>query len=175
MMLRGESSRNAELSDLCAINLTNEGSPCLAVVLRIYKGKTIDLKDGSSSRKVQYSGFLRHRDVNLCAVGALAQWLVFRWDMAGEAIPIFSNRSSWYETKLMPATLKNPAKEMSAETQRSWVKRALGDSTIASSKVVHTMRQSGARLSDLNEVPADQVSPPSFHSFTKALRAPTNL
>ncbi len=166
MMLRGESSRNAELSGLCAINLTNEGSPCLAVVLRMTKGKTIELKDRSSPGKVQYSGFLRHRDVHLCAVGAPAQWLIFRWDMAGEAIPVFSNRLPWYGTKLMPVSLKNPAKEMPSVTQRSWIKRALGDLTIASSKVVYTIRQFGARLSDLNEVPTNQLSPPSFHPFT---------
>ena len=48
---------------------------------------------------------------------------------------------------------------ISAFTQANWVKRALGDSLIVSSKVVHTMRKSVARLADLMEVRADQVSP----------------
>jgi hypothetical protein len=133
MMLRGESSRSAELSDLCAVRLLNEGDmACLAVVMRITTGKTIALKDGGSSRKTHYSGFLRHRDVLLCPVAALAQWLVYRWEIAREAVPVFADRSSWYETKLLPGSLKTPKKAISAVTQADWIKRALGDSPIMS-------------------------------------------
>jgi hypothetical protein len=80
MILRGESSRTVELSDLCAVRLLNEGDmACPAVVMRITTGKTITLKDGGSSRKTHYSGFLRHRDVLLCPVAALAAGITGRW------------------------------------------------------------------------------------------------
>jgi hypothetical protein len=57
--------------------------------------------------------------------------------------------------RLLPGSLKDPKKTISMFTQANWVKRALGDSLIASSRVVHTMRKSVARLVDLMEVPAD--------------------
>lgn len=115
MMLRGESSRSA---DLCAVRLLNEGdTACLTVVMHITTGKTIALKDGGSSRKTHYSGFLRHRDVLLCPVAALTQWLVFRWEIAREDVPVFADCSSRYETKLLPGSLKDPKKTISAFTQ----------------------------------------------------------
>jgi hypothetical protein len=120
----------------------------LVVVMRIITGGIIALKDGGRNRKTHYSRFLRHRDVLLCPVAALAQWLVFRWEIAREDIPVFANCSSWYETKLLPGSLKDPKKTISAFTQANWVKRALGDS-----------HKSVARLVDLMEVPADQLSP----------------
>jgi hypothetical protein len=108
MMLRGESSRSAELSDLCTVRLLNEGdTACLAVVMHITTGKTIALKDGGSSRKTHYSEFLRHRDVLLCPVAALAQWLAFRWEIAREDVPVSADCSPWYETKLLPDSLKD--------------------------------------------------------------------
>lgn len=127
--------------------------------MRITTGGIIALKDGGRSRKTHFSRFLRHRDVLLCPVAALVQWLVFHWEIAREDVPVFANCSSWYETKLLPGSLKDPKKTISAFTQANWVKRPLGDSLIASSRVVHTMRKSVARLVDLMEVPADQLSP----------------
>jgi hypothetical protein len=69
---------------------------CLAVVMRITRGGIIALKDGGRSRKTHYSRFLRHHDVLLYPVAALVQWLVFRWEIAHEDVPVFANCSSWY-------------------------------------------------------------------------------
>jgi hypothetical protein len=85
---------------------------CLTVVMRITMGKIIALKDGGRSRKTDYSGFLRHRDVLLCSIAALVQWLVFRWEIAREDVPIFADCSSWYETKLLPGSLKEPEDDL---------------------------------------------------------------
>jgi hypothetical protein len=86
--------------------------------MHITTDKTIALKDGSSSSsKTHYSGFLRHRDLLLCPVAALAQWLVFRWEIACEDVPVFADRSSWCETKLLLGSLKDPKKTISAFTQ----------------------------------------------------------
>ena len=35
MMLRGDSTQKAELADLCSVLLSDEGSECLGVVLRM--------------------------------------------------------------------------------------------------------------------------------------------
>jgi hypothetical protein len=42
MMLRGESTRKAELADLCSVLLPDEGSECLRLVLRTNAGKMSD-------------------------------------------------------------------------------------------------------------------------------------
>jgi len=158
MMLRGESTRKAELADLCSVLLPDEGSECLGLVLRTSVGKTIPLALGGNLRMQHYHAALRHRDPVLCPVGALAHWLVFRWEITGETPPDFRRRESWYNTKVLPGKLSQAQKEMSDDTQRSWFLPALEAVAIDSSKVIHAPRRSIARLADMWEVPADQVS-----------------
>ncbi|KAN0073272.1 hypothetical protein V8E54_008492 [Elaphomyces granulatus] len=67
-MLRSETMRYAELPDFCSLRLDNEGPHCLAVIQ----------EDGGDNRKTNYHGYLRHRDVLACLVGALAQWFGIR-------------------------------------------------------------------------------------------------
>jgi hypothetical protein len=158
MMLHGESTRKAELADLCSVLLPDESSKCLGLVLRIKVGKTIPLTVGGNFRMQHYHAALRHRDPVLCPVGALAHWLVLRWEIYGEAPPDFRHRPSWYTTKLLPGRLSLAQKEISDDTQRNWIVSALEAVAVNSSKAVHAMRQSVARLADMWEVPADQVS-----------------
>jgi hypothetical protein len=159
MMLRSESTRYAELADLCSLRLDNEGPNCLAVIMQITQGKTIERQDGASSRKTHYTGFLRHKDVVLCPVGGLALWLLFRWDIFGEDIPDFSARSSWYSTKLIPGDLKKSREGITSRTQSQWIDMIFGEIGVVSTKILHTPRKVVARLLDLLEVPADQVNP----------------
>jgi hypothetical protein len=158
MMLRGESTRKAELADLCSVLLPDESSECLGLVLRTNAGKTIPLAMGGNLRMQQYRAALRHRDPVLCPVGALAHWLVLRWEICGETPPDFRRRSSWYTTKVLLGTLSQAQKEISDDTQRNWLVPALEAVAVDSSKAVHAMRQSVARLADMWEGPADQVS-----------------
>jgi hypothetical protein len=157
MMLRGESTRKAELADLCSVLLPDEGSECLGLVLRTSVGKTIPLALGGNLRMQHYHAALRHRDPVLCPVGALAHWLVLRWEICGETPPDFRRRESWYTTKVLPGKLSLAQKEISDDTQRNWILPALEAVAVDSSKVIHAMRQSMARLADMWEVPADQV------------------
>jgi hypothetical protein len=71
MILRGESTRKAELADLCSVLLPDEGSECLGLVLRTSVGKTIPLALGGNLRIQHYHAALRHRDSVLCPVNAL--------------------------------------------------------------------------------------------------------
>jgi hypothetical protein len=157
MMLRGESTRKAELADLCSVLLPGESSECLGLVLRTSAGKTIPLALGGNLRMQHYHAALRHRDPVLCPVGALAHWLVLRWEICGETPPDFRRRSSWYNTKVLPGRLSQAQKEISDDTQRNWIVPALEAVAVDSSKAVHAMRQAVARLADMWEVPADQV------------------
>ena len=178
MMLRGESTRGVELPDLASYVLPNEGSDCLAVVLRVDSGKSIKLSDAGDARKTHYHGALRSRDPLLCPLGALAQWLVLRWDLvATEKPPNFADRSSWYTTKLLPARFSLPEKELSDATQRAWIAPTLQAVDVDTSAAVHTMRRSSSRLADMWEVPADQVHPPPLPSPPPRLLliAPTDI
>ena len=158
MMLRGESTRRAELPDLCAYDLLNEGSECLALILRIGQGKSIPLADGGNSRRQHYHDALRSRDVVLCPLDALAHWLVLRWDLLLEKRPNFRDRSSWYFTNVISGSLARSKEGISDKTQARWIKPALDAVGVDSSKTVHIMRQSSSRLADMWEVSADQAS-----------------
>jgi hypothetical protein len=61
MMLRGESTRKAELADLCSVLLPDEGSECLGLVLCTSAGKTIPLALGGNLRMQHYHAALRRR------------------------------------------------------------------------------------------------------------------
>ena len=167
IMLRGESTRKAELADLYSVLLPDESSECLGLVLRTSAGKTIPLAMGGNLRMQQYRAALRYRDPVLYPVGALAHWLVLRWEICGETPPDFRRRSSWYTKKVLPGTLSQAQKEISDDTQRNWLAPALEAVALDSSKAVHAMRQSVARLADMWEIPADQVS--VFHPLSTSL------
>ena len=158
MMLRSESTRYAEYADLCSKRLENEGPTCLAIILRISQGKTVNRQDAANSRKTMYTGVLRNKEVLLCPVGALAFWLSYRWDVFGEEFPDFSDRASWFATKVVPGKLSAPKTEITYRTQNTWVKNLFSETGITSSKVLHTPRKTVARMMDLFEVPAEQVS-----------------
>lgn len=159
MMLRSETTRDAELSDFESIPLTNEGpEDAFAVIMRQRGGKTKDRKDGSTNRKTHYHGFLRHKNTFLCPVGALAQWFFYRWEITRETPPDFRSRESWYQLPLLPKALKTPGEGLSSETQGDWIRRVFEEVDISSTKLLHTFRKSSARAMDLKEVPLDQVS-----------------
>ena len=61
-------------------------------------------------------------------------------------------------TKVLPGKLSLARKEISNDTQRNWLVLALEAVAVDSSKAVHAIRRSVARLADMWEVPADQVS-----------------
>ena len=68
MMLRRESTRKADLADLCSVLLPDESSECLGLVLRTSDGKTIPLAMRGNLRMQHYHAALRHRDPVLCPV-----------------------------------------------------------------------------------------------------------
>jgi hypothetical protein len=72
IILREESTRKTELTDLYNVLLPDEGSEYLGLVLRTSVGKTIPLALGGNLRTQHYHAALRHRDPVLCPVGALA-------------------------------------------------------------------------------------------------------
>jgi Centromere DNA-binding protein complex CBF3 subunit, domain 2 len=94
MILRGKSTRKAELADLYSVLLPDKGSEYLGLVLRTSVGKTIPLALKGNLRMQYYHAALRHRDPVLCSVDALAHWFVLRWEIYGETPPDFRRRKS---------------------------------------------------------------------------------
>ena len=98
-VLRSESLFKADLSDLCNFILeteqTEEPSPYHIVVLRIGEGK-------QNSDKNIFGRILRHRDPRLCGVGALAMYLMLRFQHTQEdKLFDFFDNNSWFNIKLL--------------------------------------------------------------------------
>lgn len=96
LLARGESRRFAELPDLLLLELQNEGpKPCPALLYIMSNGKT------NQNGRIEYCGLLRHKDVMLCGMNALAVYLFWRWEQSGEAFPSFKSNADWYSTRLL--------------------------------------------------------------------------
>ena len=98
-VLRSESLFKADLSDLCDFILDrdkmNEPSPYHIVVLRIGEGK-------QNNDKNIFGRILRHRDPRLCGIGALAMYLMLRFQLTKEhKLFDFFNNNSWFNVKLI--------------------------------------------------------------------------
>ena len=94
--LRGESTRMIELSDLSSVFAEKEGAKgCDLLVLTLGEGKTN--KYGKYTR----SAIMRHRDVEMCATGALALYLFSRYHFRGEPFPSFDRREHWFFEKVI--------------------------------------------------------------------------
>lgn len=100
-VLRTESLINAELSDILSIKGRHKGKdpmPWDCLIMQILDGKTN--KGGRF-----YGRSMRHLDVNMCALGSLAFYLLCRFKLTrefeGENCPDFTDNSAWYDIKLL--------------------------------------------------------------------------
>jgi hypothetical protein len=103
-----------------------------------------------------YNAAMRHKDVHLCTMGTLAQYLFWRWHIAGEDPPDFSSHKAWYKLKILVGA--NRFKPLSYETQADCCAVALAEAGIIADLVTHVCRGSSARLAELLGVPESEVS-----------------
>lgn len=149
MLLRSETALGAQLPDLFCMELENQGvSKCIAVVATITFGKTN--KDG----KIQYGSCLRHANVELCPVGAFAQYFFSRFHHEGKSFPNFTERRTWYDTFLFPN--KNEDGSIKYEEQAKVYRKVLTHVGINSSKVTHINRKSAINMIAHQGVSGDQ-------------------
>ena len=92
----------------------------------------------------------------LCTMGALAQYLFWRWHMSGEPAPNFRRRQDWYRLKVLAG--EDSTVELSYGAQHEWCLAALQNAHITSDSVTYVMRGSGARHAELLGVSEAQVS-----------------
>lgn len=96
-VLRGESIFKCELSDLCdfTYEARREPHPYHILVMQIMTGKT-------NRDKTLFGRMIRHKNVNLCGIGALALYLMLRFHVTRELEQIdFTNNKQWFDLKLM--------------------------------------------------------------------------
>jgi len=98
-VLRGESLERADLSDLCDYWWKGKPDPyhIHILIMQIVQGKT------NQDRKL-FGRAMRHREVEICPISALALYLWYRLDVDGEWAderPDFLDNHSWFFIKLL--------------------------------------------------------------------------
>ena len=146
-ILRGESLFNCDLSDLCDVihESPSSGIAVHILVMRIAQGKTNGLK-------TLYGRVMRHRDVNQCAVGALALYLFARFHHGMETMN-FSSNAHWFRTKLLIDPTKDN-KEVAVKDQNyaRAMKKVCNQLNIPSQHWIHFGRTVGSIKAELEEL-----------------------
>ncbi|OJD18721.1 hypothetical protein AJ78_01258 [Emergomyces pasteurianus Ep9510] len=150
MLLRGETSRTAQLPDLFTIQLSNEGpAPCWPMILITDNGKTNQLG------RLEYAAVIRHKNPLLCTISHLAFYLFYRWNIVQESPPNFQRRSLWYDIHILCG--QNPLKPLAYDTQLQWTNRMYAAAGILKSKKTHLGRSQRSRYAELNEVSEGRI------------------
>jgi len=117
-IIRGESIFKCELSDLCDFkyHARQEPHPYHVLVMQIMTGKT-------NKDKTLYGRFLRHKDVYKCSIGALALYLMLRFDLTKELAQIdFTDNQKWFDIKLLVDRLAETESSNTAVTDNAYAK-----------------------------------------------------
>lgn len=88
-------------------------------------------------------------------LSGLAFYLLYCWDIGGEAFPDLGQRSAWYSIRLIKASTGDPTAAFSYNSQRDWVARAFQYAGISSQKKTHLTRSASAKLAELKGVDQD--------------------
>jgi len=154
-ILRGESMIKADLSDLCDL-MHNHSSrtayPIHIVVMRIAQGKV-------NANKVLYGRSIRHRDVNLCAIGSLALYLFARLKHTQELDDVdFTCNSSWFNIKLLTdCSCQNNCRAISERSYYKSIKKMCEQLSIPSKHYIHFGRTSGSVVAELEELDGSNI------------------
>lgn len=92
---------------------------------------------------------MRNKDVKVCAIGALAMYLFYRFDVEKEPIPDLSTKENWYRTKVLRATKKDCLKQMTYKAHYEAVNMAFKALGLKYKAKTHVGRGSGVRTAEL--------------------------
>lgn len=96
MLTRGGDCRALELSDLFTFEFVGEGpTRCMPPIMTTRAGKQ------NQRGLLETAGALRNRNPQFCLLGAVAFYLLFCWNLGNEPFPDFSQRSTWYDIRLI--------------------------------------------------------------------------
>lgn len=149
MLCRSETTLGMQFADLFSILIENQGvSECVSLVATITFGKT------NQHGKIEYGSSVRHRQVEVCSVGALAINLFSRFHFENEPFPDFTGRSSWYDTYVIKG--ENQFTPIEYSTQHKIYVETFKKVGIHTSKVTHANRKSALNMIAQENVPGDQ-------------------
>lgn len=152
MLTRGGDRRSIEISDLFTFEFTGEGpTRCMPLILTTRGGKQ------NQHGRLETAGALRNRDPMICILGAIAFYLLARWDLSIEPFPDFESRPKWYDIRLIKGIGSDPKKPLSYNSQQDWVVKAFGYAGVSSNKKTHVGRSSGAKTAELKGVSEAQI------------------
>ena len=150
-LTRGEHRLKADFADCVCIDLFREGTQrCICWLFIFDNGKT-----NKTGRK-QYLGSMRHKDLNICAHSALANYLFNRFHVQNEAWPDFRRLKDWDDLKLLRGD--DPKKPLNRSTQRLWIQKVYDGIGFTGTKKAHMGRPSGAQWAEILGVGEQQVS-----------------
>ncbi|KAG1567653.1 hypothetical protein G6F47_009448 [Rhizopus delemar] len=104
--------------------------------------------------KIEHGSSLRHRDVEVCSVGALTLYLFSRFHFENEEFPNFEKRENWYKTVVFKGD--SPFKAIQYKAQHSTYVDIFKKVGIHTSKVTHANRKSALNMIAQENVSGDQ-------------------
>ncbi|CCE34937.1 uncharacterized protein CPUR_08876 [Claviceps purpurea 20.1] len=107
--------------------------------------------------RIEYAGLLRHREIELCTMSAMANYLVWRWEKSGEDFPSFRTNKDWYDIQLLITSPQATTKEISYSTQQQWIHKIYSHLGIHITKVTHAGRGSGPKEAEKLGIDHDQI------------------
>ena len=95
----------------------------------------------------------------ICLFGAIAFYLLYRWDLTAEPFPDIRCRSQWYDIRLIKTTGPGASRTtaISYLSQRDWVGKAFRYAGVVSNKKTQVGRSSGAKTAELKGVSEAQI------------------
>ncbi|GAQ88550.1 putative Transcription activator [Klebsormidium nitens] len=147
-VLRGDDGRSIDLPDLYCKKFTNVGPDVPLFVGGVsYCGKT------NKNGRLEYFGGFRHKNVEECAVGAVAFQLFQTFHILFPepgSYPDFSSRAAWYNK--FPLFYENDDifEKMEYDTQLKQFKTMFQHEHVVSSKITHAPRGSSVRHAEDN-------------------------
>ena len=150
-LMRHDSAEMLMLSDLFVWQVRNVGA---AAFLGL--GMFSDRDKTNKSGQLEWSGAIRHKEPLHCAIGSIAMFLFYRWQVERSAVPDFSSRAAWYFDCLSPG--RKSARARCAKTTFADVfKAGLEHLGLIKTHFLHFMRVFGVFLASEHHVHRDSV------------------
>ena len=156
-LLRGETLYKCELSDIFRVLVKKESDPHPLFIL------IMQFETGKVNRGFKlYGRMAQNFDVNLCPVGALGFYLMYRFARSKEMEQIdFSDNKDWFNIKLLTSfqsTKPYNEKCMQDKSYATAVKRICKKERIPTSHFVHIGRVLGSYECELNKDLREDIS-----------------
>jgi hypothetical protein len=157
-ILRSESLHHAELSDFLCLKPPSKDTdihPMFLLINRIAMGKT-------NHGKTLYGRATRHRDVRLCAVGAISTYLQYRMHCTKEfdnfTADDWLDNKKWFDIKFLVDINGSDFKtEMLNDSYGIHIKKILTKLSLSCSKLLHLGRNMGARILGMLEEESEEI------------------